>query len=694
MKRLLAGAIALIAFSGAYALTASQVLVYVQADLEKKEASLTQGIPSELSESYEAEMSDIYGMIASSYYADDGEDMTRAELRELIKPFYVRYNDLKKDHDNYLKTKTSQYLISTAERIRVKNEVLVYQTRIVEFIEEAINASYKNYREEGHFSVTVKNTLVDITVKSPKIVSRINIDENRTSTALEIQFNATIKDTSTVNIIGSIQLEAITSESMLYLKISDLNVATSGNDEMKASIDEMVVEAKKIIDKANGKYITNPMEGGNQFNSIAQIKKQLEAWKKNPVLVPYKKLANDRFMMDINEQQFEELGLPMVEEYTSEQEQNLELQFTTTGSKIGICPKEDIGRINENDLAPGEEVCLYVKRTGNNPLQWKAYVKNPSEGIIDIMVNEYGHDFRAHVTAEGTETNITWADEKLKSTFKDGMNTYSADGSLTTKNADITIKKDGITIGNVKWDISDTARNLSWNLQLWDEYSTYIAGDTGTTRSFENSSIALPTNTISVDEITPEYSYDESEYDYEDDMDHTYDEEYDYENVSGTLSQKDTRQLLLKNHVKAFGESDIALVVFTDIECPFCQRFAHTLANELPELADFELHINHFPLAFHENAKTWAIESECIAKKYGEESFFSYLEERMIVGVTGDYLAGNFDITKEDMKTCSKSGTIANIFERDAVFAEKYDVVGTPSTIVINKKTGDYEIDS
>ena len=64
----------------------------------------------------------------------------------------------------------------------------------------------------------------------------------------------------------------------------------------------------------------------------------------------------------------------------------------------------------------------------------------------------------------------------------------------------------------------------------------------------------------------------------------------------------------------------------------------------------------------------------------------------MIVGVTGDYLAGNFDITKEDMKTCSKSGTIANIFERDAVFAEKYDVVGTPSTIVINKKTGDYEI--
>ncbi len=82
----------------------------------------------------------------------------------------------------------------------------------------------------------------------------------------------------------------------------------------------------------------------------------------------------------------------------------------------------------------------------------------------------------------------------------------------------------------------------------------------------------------------------------------------------------DTLKSLLKDEpIQTVSTSPkIALVVFSDFECPFCARlFQDTIA---PIIADAStstaLIYKQFPLSFHVHAYNWAVESECVAKNF------------------------------------------------------------------------------
>lgn len=72
-------------------------------------------------------------------------------------------------------------------------------------------------------------------------------------------------------------------------------------------------------------------------------------------------------------------------------------------------------------------------------------------------------------------------------------------------------------------------------------------------------------------------------------------------------------------------DADVTMIVYTDIECPFCSRFHPSMAQVQEELGDsVRVAVRHFPLSFHQNARGAANAAECAGE---QDMFFEYLDE-------------------------------------------------------------------
>lgn len=79
-----------------------------------------------------------------------------------------------------------------------------------------------------------------------------------------------------------------------------------------------------------------------------------------------------------------------------------------------------------------------------------------------------------------------------------------------------------------------------------------------------------------------------------------------------------------------FGNSDapIKIVEFSDLECPFCQKF-HPTVKQIVEDYDGQVTwvYRHFPLeSIHSYARPAAEASECVAELGGNDAFWQYLD--------------------------------------------------------------------
>ena len=155
---------------------------------------------------------------------------------------------------------------------------------------------------------------------------------------------------------------------------------------------------------------------------------------------------------------------------------------------------------------------------------------------------------------------------------------------------------------------------------------------------------------------------------------------------------------------RIFGnaQAEVSLIVYTDLECPFCKRFAGT-----PEaaVAKFDGKANvvfrHFPLDFHgEIAKRGAYYAECVALQAGAKGFFHFANEWFrLTGTNGKGLErGNAQIWEvalsagakdlAALESCAKDPAIAKNVQDDMVDGTRSGVNGTPGTIVRNNKSG------
>jgi len=82
------------------------------------------------------------------------------------------------------------------------------------------------------------------------------------------------------------------------------------------------------------------------------------------------------------------------------------------------------------------------------------------------------------------------------------------------------------------------------------------------------------------------------------------------------------------DHLMGSENSEIIIVEYSDIDCPFCKRFHPTMEKIVKEFSGQVAWVyRHFPIdELHPEARKKAEISECIADLKGEEAFWKYLE--------------------------------------------------------------------
>jgi protein-disulfide isomerase len=137
--------------------------------------------------------------------------------------------------------------------------------------------------------------------------------------------------------------------------------------------------------------------------------------------------------------------------------------------------------------------------------------------------------------------------------------------------------------------------------------------------------------------------------------------------------------------------SDMALVVFEDLQCPDCAR-AEPLVQEAARTYNLPVVIYDFPLPRH----AWAFEASLLAKYFGTKSrklgdeFRDYVFKNQ-AQITPLNLRGMAEKFAEERKVdlpfvIDPQGQLAAAIRADVDYAKKMGVTHTPTIYVVNKK--------
>ncbi|BAW01200.1 DSBA oxidoreductase [Thermus thermophilus] len=124
--------------------------------------------------------------------------------------------------------------------------------------------------------------------------------------------------------------------------------------------------------------------------------------------------------------------------------------------------------------------------------------------------------------------------------------------------------------------------------------------------------------------------------------------------------------------------------VFSDFQCPYCQRLAREVLPALKAMARegrLRLAYRHFPLyEIHPEAVPAAVASECAA---AQGAFWAY-HDFLMAGSGRDYLAlaGRLGLDPKAFQACLEDPASRAPVEADRALAERLGLPGTPSVFV------------
>lgn len=143
------------------------------------------------------------------------------------------------------------------------------------------------------------------------------------------------------------------------------------------------------------------------------------------------------------------------------------------------------------------------------------------------------------------------------------------------------------------------------------------------------------------------------------------------------------------DYVRGNPDAKVTMVVFGDLECPYCKRFHPELLNVLEANPDdVKMVYKHFPLSFHPEAKPAAVALECVGKLAGSDSFWTFVDavyaDQSNIGANQfTTLASDLGINTADFAACQTSGEFDAKIAADQALGQSVGVGGTPSTFVI-----------
>lgn len=153
------------------------------------------------------------------------------------------------------------------------------------------------------------------------------------------------------------------------------------------------------------------------------------------------------------------------------------------------------------------------------------------------------------------------------------------------------------------------------------------------------------------------------------------------------------------DYVYGNADAPVALIEYSDFECPFCKRF-HATAKRLVDDSKGQVKwvYRHFPLAMHNpGAQKQAEAAECAAEQGGNDAFWKFANavyERTSSGGKGfalaqlGPLAGELGLDTKAFRACLDSGRMAEAVNHDVESGTRAGVNGTPGNILVHVASG------
>lgn len=155
----------------------------------------------------------------------------------------------------------------------------------------------------------------------------------------------------------------------------------------------------------------------------------------------------------------------------------------------------------------------------------------------------------------------------------------------------------------------------------------------------------------------------------------------------------EVRAITDQDHIRGPKNAKVAVIEYSDTECPFCKRFHPTMEQLVKEYPnDVRWVYRHFPLdALHPKARKEAEATECANELGGNDKFWAYLDRLFEVTPSNDGLdpaelpkiAEFVGLNRAQFESCISSGKYAQHVADDLADAQAAGGSGTPYSVVL-----------
>lgn len=133
----------------------------------------------------------------------------------------------------------------------------------------------------------------------------------------------------------------------------------------------------------------------------------------------------------------------------------------------------------------------------------------------------------------------------------------------------------------------------------------------------------------------------------------------------------------------------VTLVVFEDLQCPFCAKFRTTLASVKETYGPDKVRIvwKHYPLPFHKEARPAAIAAEAVFRLGGSKAFWSFHDaafagQAALTQSSFEQWAASAGVDVAQFRALQLDPSVASKVDADAALAKTAGVQGTPNTFI------------
>lgn len=169
----------------------------------------------------------------------------------------------------------------------------------------------------------------------------------------------------------------------------------------------------------------------------------------------------------------------------------------------------------------------------------------------------------------------------------------------------------------------------------------------------------------------------------------------DAQNSATPTAKVDLAAVTSKDHRLGSPDAKITMLVYSDLECPFCKQFHQTMRQiETNYQGQVAWVYRHYPLDKHVNAEKEGEATECAASLGGESAFWQYandIMDRTTSNGTGfalsalTPLAGEIGLDTAKFDTCLNSGQFESKVKSDLDSGVKANINATPTSFILDK---------